>query len=113
MTVDQRRINDTYVSSLRYAIKEGKVGLESVPDLIKRIIREGSWKERVVENAGNVASFARFTDFVQAKPMDGLGTDLVMLRRLCSDDPEALALIDAAVSTKDAPSRHSVETLSG
>jgi hypothetical protein len=94
MTVDQGRINDTYVSSLRFAIKEGEVGLHGVPTLVKRIIQEDAWQERIVEKTGSVARFSRFVDFVQAKPMDGLGTDLATIKRLCSDDMGAVDLID-------------------
>lgn len=101
MGIDQRRQNDIVVSCLRSAITEGASGLNDVPGLLKRIIREGMWRERVIQETGEIQPFERFIDFIRTQPLEGLGADLKTLQRLCADDPEALDALDRA--TKNEP----------
>ncbi len=42
----------------------------------------------------------RFADFITAKPLRGLGTDEKMLKRICSDDKEAVDAINIATQEK-------------
>lgn len=100
MSVDQRRQNDVVVSCLRSAIVEGAAGLSDVPGLLKRIILEDMWRERVVQETGEIAPFKQFNDFVRTKPLEGLGTDIKTLERLCADDKEALGLLTQATTGK-------------
>lgn len=100
MPADQLLINDMTVSDLRLAMREGAFGLSNAPDLVKRIIREGAWRERTLKQNGKHVTFARFTEFVAAPPLDGLGTDLATIKRLCRDDVEAVDLIDQATKGK-------------
>jgi hypothetical protein len=97
MSVDQLRINDTYVSGLRSAVGEGAAGLSDVPGFIKLVIQADAWRERVVEKTGEVVHFERFIDFVQTPPLKGLGADLPTLKRLCRDDAEAAQVLATVV----------------
>jgi len=49
-------------------------------------------RERLVHQTKEVIRFVRFTDFIHAARPEGLGADLPTIKRLCSDDPEALGL---------------------
>ena len=88
--------NDTVVSALAHAVSSGGASLSSVPGLVKRVIREECWRERLVSVLGREARFGAFTEFVTATPPEGLGTDVGTVKRLCADDAVALDLIDKA-----------------
>jgi len=100
VAIDQRRQNDVVVSCLRSAVTEGASGLGDVPTFLKDVIRGEMWRERVIQQTGEIATFERFIDFVHTKPLEGLGADLKTLQRLCADDPEAADLLDQAVQGK-------------
>lgn len=84
---------DTMVTSLRSALNEGKAGLNDVPGLLKRVIDEECWKSRVVERTGQPVEFHSFVEFVKTPPLEGLGSDIKTLERLCLDDEDALTLL--------------------
>jgi hypothetical protein len=88
--VDKLVYSDRIVISLRSAVKDGWLGLEDVPDLIKKILRESLWRERVIQKTGELVRFESFVDFVKTKPLEGLGADVSMLQRMCGSDIEAL-----------------------
>jgi hypothetical protein len=88
--VDKLVYSDRIVISLRTAVKDGGLGLEDVPDLIKKILRESLWCERVIQQTGEFIRFESFADFVKTKPLEGLGTDVTMVQRMCGSDIEAL-----------------------
>lgn len=94
---DRQRFHDRVVQSLRSAVTDGQMGLDDVPALVKRVLCERMWRSRVVEQTGQPICFGDFLSFVNAKPPEGLGTSSQMLQRLCSDDPEALDLIDRTI----------------
>jgi len=94
MTTSPRRYNDTIVAALRTAITDGSFGLSDVPGLLKRVICEEMWREREIAQTGEMVRFNRFVDFVREKPLEGLGTSVEQLQRLCNGDPEVLDLID-------------------
>lgn len=92
--------NDQIVNALASSIRKGSSGLHNVPGLLKQIIHDGMWRERVVEATGELVTFRYFGAFIEADPPDGLGTDAKTLRRLCADDPEAAALLEGALTQK-------------
>lgn len=98
--VDALKENDSYVSELRSAIREGDIGLKHVPALLKRILKEERWKRRIVQQTNEMVEFESFIDFVVTKPLQGLGADLDLIKRICGNDSEALDLIDQAVTGK-------------
>lgn len=96
MAADRLRQSDIVVDCMRSAIGEGASGLNDVPGLLKQIIQEELWRERVIQQTGEIAAFERFIDFIHTKPLEGLGTDKKTLERLCADDPAALDALDRA-----------------
>lgn len=96
MTGDPLRGNWHMVNSLRSALHKGEHGLSTVPGLIKRVLAEESWREFVTERGEHVVH-QRFAEFVAAQPMKGLGASVELIRRVVSDDPEAVDLLDRAL----------------
>jgi hypothetical protein len=88
--------NDEVVAQLSRAIRTGGYGLKDVPALLKVVIRDGMWQDRVIRQTGRSQHFERFADFVAMPPVEGLGADIPTLKRLCADDPEALDALDQA-----------------
>lgn len=88
---------DEMVGYLHRALADGTHGLSGVPNYLKTIIAGDMWRQRVIRQTGELASFERFEQFVSAPPLAGLGTDMAMLKRMCRDDAEALDALDRAV----------------
>lgn len=86
------------VQALRSGIADGKHGLALVPKAITTIIETEAWREFVVEETGELIRYERFCDFVTTKPLEGVGTDVETLRRLCRDDMAALDALDRATA---------------
>ncbi len=86
--------NDTYIDLLRGFLRAGGSGLREIPRLVKVVIKENMWKDRIVRATGERVQFNSFVEFVQADPLEGLGGDLDMLKRICGQDKVALDLID-------------------
>lgn len=85
---------DRLVDFLRSAISDGSAGLSDVPALVKRVIEENLWQKRYVRQSKETISFKTFREFVEAAPPEGLGTNLKTLRRLSTDAPNVLDLIE-------------------
>lgn len=85
---------DTVVALLRSFVSKGEYGLSEVPGLVKMVIQDDYWRDRIIQETGEVARFQRFEEFVHAKPLQGLGADMDLLRSLCGKDMEALEAID-------------------
>lgn len=96
MGVDEPAYHDSIVSSLRDALRDSVGGLKYLPDLLKRVLREEMWRDRLVQRTGERVTFDRFEAFVTTPPLEGLGATVQTLRNLCRDDPEALDLLDRA-----------------
>jgi hypothetical protein len=90
---DKKRI----VESLQSALIEGVLELKLVPELLKQILQEGLWRERVIPDTGEVMIFESFDDFVRTPVPTGLGTNFETLWKLCSEEPLLLDLLDQAV----------------
>lgn len=95
--VQNFRENDAIVSALSGSLREGKTSLAQAPKLLKKILKEGRWKKRVITQTGQSVEFERFEDFVTAEPLEGLGLTVDMIRRICGDDIQALDLLDKAL----------------
>jgi hypothetical protein len=81
-------------NALAQAVQRGTSALNSVPLLIKAVIKEGRWRGFTGERSGRRVSFATFAEFASAPLPDGLETSLEILRCLCALDPEPLKLLD-------------------
>lgn len=68
------------------------------------------WRERIVTQTGEVATFKTFREFVEAYPPEGLHTNITTLIQLCNqfDDMEAVHLLSGAeAGSKGAPKGNS------
>jgi hypothetical protein len=88
--------NGQIVELVRATFTRGSSGLANLPGLLKRVLSEDMWRERVIERTGEVASFESFQSFVEAPPLEGLGATIQNLLDLCKRDPEVVSLIDEA-----------------
>jgi hypothetical protein len=95
---NQALTNYRVISSARLAVRDGMGGLHGVPALLKRILKEEMWREFVIAETGQVQTYDRFIDFITEPPLEGLGTDLKTVTKLCEDDPEALDLLNKATT---------------
>lgn len=68
----------------------GKGSMETLPTIIKRIIRDGVWKE--LEDKDE-KPFSSFYDFVEYKLWWGLETQYSRLVEFCKDDAECYRLL--------------------
>lgn len=93
---NQALTNYRVISSARLAVRDGMGGLHGVPALLKRILKEEMWREFVIAETGQVQTYDRFIDFITEPPLEGMGTDLKTVTKLCEDDPEALDLLNKA-----------------
>lgn len=91
--------NEAFVDALRRSLWSGDAGMKDVPELLICVLRDGRWKTRQIQTGEQVV-FRRFEDFAAAKPLEGLGANLDVIRRLCADNPEAVDLLDRALGTK-------------
>lgn len=95
---DRLREAGTIVAHLRRALLDGSRDLSTVPGLIKRIIADGMWHERVdppsARALGPFRSFEQFVTTPAAK--GGLGSTVAQLYGLCESDGKARDAIDEA-----------------
>lgn len=107
MSANQGLVNYRVIASMRLALRDGKTGLEGVPALVKRVIREDMWREFAVAETGQVVHYDRFADFARTEPLEGLGADVDTLKRLCHEDTEAFNLIVELTTGKPGGDRRS------
>jgi hypothetical protein len=110
VAVDVLGENDVFVTQLRHSIRAGSAGLADVPMLLKAVLRDGRWKERRIKTGEHVP-FDRFEDFVTRPPLEGLGADMPLIKRICADDPEAVNLLDEAIGSHQGERTDFVDTI--
>jgi hypothetical protein len=88
--------NAVLVEALGSALRRGGNALEDVPDLLKRVLEEKSWREFVTPR-GELVQHARFVDFVTTPPTQGIGASVDLVRRIVGSDAKALDLLDQAL----------------
>jgi hypothetical protein len=81
--------------------------------LLKKIIRGECWKVRYVQKTKQVLRFEKFIEFVTTLPLEGLGSDVKTLERLCHDDEEALLMLSDATIGKHEGDRKSEKARDG
>lgn len=96
MPADPLVENEQVVRALSDALRSGVHGLSVVPQLVKRVIEENRWAERAVGSERRRVAYQDFAKFVVDPPLEGLGTDIDTLEKLCKDDVEAVLLIAEA-----------------
>src|SRR4249920_290897 len=80
------------VNALRSALAEGQHGLGTVPNLLKGVLANESWREFVTK-MGEHVEHKRFADFVTTPPLAGLGSNVDLVERIVADDDEAVKLL--------------------
>ncbi len=75
------------------AMLDGERSLSSIPKLVKKIISERMWEDFYIDRTKQHVNPKSFMEFVAAQPMEGLGIDLELLKRICRDDEDAMKLI--------------------
>jgi hypothetical protein len=107
--MQQQIHNGQLVTCLMKALLDGERSLSNIPLLVKRIIKDEMWGEFYVDRTKQTVTHApsAFVSFVTAQPMEGLGTSIEMLKRICAEDKEALDLIDQATQEKHGGDRKS------
>jgi hypothetical protein len=89
--------NGQLINLLSSALRYGSSSLSDVPKLVKRVLQEEMWSSFVVEQTGEIAENQTFAEFVTRKPLEGLGSDVKTIQRMCADDAETLDLIDEVI----------------
>ena len=107
--------NAILVDALLMAVQSTR-SMDQVPMLLIKVINENRWQERTVgfgrANAlPRYHRYAEFAKFVADPPLEGLGTTVDALRRLCRDDAEALDAIDAALRMPHGGDRRSEDRI--
>jgi len=87
------------VREIESALRYGEGNLSAVPGLMKRLLREGMWREFVTPR-GETVTYERFDEFVVTPPTKGLGATLDLVRDVVERDVEALDMLDQALSEK-------------
>lgn len=90
---------------LSAALNDGERSLESIPALIRTILKEELWQERRVKT-GDVVTHTRFVDFLTAQPLEGLGEKPELIKRMIRDDPETLAAFETAITNPVGTNQH-------
>ena len=106
---DLLRQNSRIVQALGQAISDGEHGLEMVPSLLKRVLKENRWREFVTDRDVHV-SYERFEEFAGTPPTRGLGTSVALIRRIVAPDKEALDLLDRALQRRHGGDRKSEDS---
>jgi hypothetical protein len=85
----------TVIDALGTSLSYGGQALTAVPELLRRVLEEESWREFVTRLGEHVAH-DRWGDFVVEPPLAGLGATTDLLRRVVGNDAELLSLLDEA-----------------
>lgn len=86
--------------ALQMSLVDGKSGLDAVPKLLTRIIRDELWRSFYCEPVLAEVEHDSFEHYVTDCLPTGLGTTIQMLKNMCRDDTEALDAIDRAIQRK-------------
>lgn len=95
---DVMRVRGAVINSAAQMLSSGDVNLDTMPQLILRIIDEDMWRQRALPQRRWELSreFATFEEFVTADPLDGLRTSVQTLKDLCRRNTRAVDAIDRA-----------------
>lgn len=111
MTVqEEHRARGTLVEALSSALERGGSGLENAPELLRRLLADGSWRSFVTQR-GELVEYERFVDFVTTPPLKGLGVTVRLVQRVVADDPVAVDLLDQALQVQHGGDRSKVDNI--
>lgn len=93
------KANAVLIEALSSSLRATENGLGTVPDLLKRVLEEESWRAFTTPR-GELVEHERFADFVVTPPTAGLGASTDLLKRIVADSPETLDALDRALTGK-------------
>jgi hypothetical protein len=105
--MNQPVYNGQLVAGLMESVGGGKRDLTTIPKLVRKIIKEEMWKEFYIDRTKQFVKHDSFAAFVAAQPMEGLGINLDLLKRICRDDASVFDLIDQAEQGRHGGDRRS------
>lgn len=86
--------------SLGSASHSGEHGFKAVPGLLKLVLENQAWKERIIVETGEeFEGFTTFEAYVKTNPPKGLGSDIDTIRRLVSNDIKTLDALNQAIGS--------------
>lgn len=91
--IDTAKENGGYIEALSIAVRHGGSGLDGVPKLIVDVVEHHRWQHYYDRVTQKEIDYSDFTEFARG----GLNTSIAMLKRMCSDNPEAINAIDKAM----------------
>lgn len=99
------RMRGSVVNAAAQMLSSGDVNLDTLPDLILRIIKDGMWRQRAIPQLRWELSkeFDSFEEFVIAEPLDGLRTTIPTLKDLCRRNTAAVDAIDGELRKSAKP----------
>lgn len=75
--------------SLGSAAHSGEHGLRAVPGLLRRVIEEKAWENRlIIETGEEFEGFLTFEAYVKANPPRGLGAEVELIDKLIGNDED-------------------------
>lgn len=90
-------VRDIITETLSRAVGKGGHGLDVVPGLVKRALKEEAWKERFIRaTKQEFPGFPSFEIYVVATPPEGLGASMELIEKLVKGDDEAETLLTHA-----------------
>lgn len=98
------------IGALMSSLQSGESALSNVPKLLRRILEHDMWRDFETPTHAHV-HYDRFEDFVTAKPSRGLGADIALVRRIVSNDLEAVDLLDRALQHSHGGDRSNVNNI--
>ncbi|MFB6889432.1 hypothetical protein ACFCX4_08990 [Kitasatospora sp. NPDC056327] len=102
---EEGRARGTLVEALSSALERGGSGLENAPELLRRLLTDGSWRSFVTVR-GELVEYERFADFVVTPPLKGLGVTVALVRRVVADSPTAVDLLDRTLQRPSSVHAH-------
>lgn len=105
---DLMRERGAVIRSAATMLRHGEVDLESMPELVLRIIDEQMWRQRAIpeEEWRLSRKFNSFEEFVTSPPYEGMGTTIQMLKDVCHRNPKAVDAIVNAVRRPEGAKGH-------
>lgn len=89
------------VQEFNQILHSGESGIGVLPGYLSRLLESGAWRE-FQPPVGPVRRNATFRDFVEAKPMDGLGTTVEVIEGLLKAHPDKARRASAMRALKKA-----------
>jgi hypothetical protein len=96
--VDMLVLRGQLTQSLGSALHRGGHALEDVPALLRRVLEERAWLEHTVVETGEIVpGFPSFEAYASAHQPEGLGANVPLIKRIVSNDPVALDLLNVVL----------------